>query len=280
MPRRTRNQRARGPRNPRRRQNQKTNNNRQNKFPTHRQGLTAQSELIRRIPVFGKASHRVKLPYYEFQLSLSSTAGAIATYIFSANGVYDPNITGTGHQPMGFDTLMLYYEQYTVVASKITFTASNGGIHASRMAVSLAPDTTTPTIVEVVENGEIKMQVMDGVCNQASNGTGYGTGPRIKTVSLNCDVASYFGRRTQRELLNDVNLTGTAAANPTEQVYFVLSTWGLTNSNGGVTFDVVLSYDVIFWEPRKLAQQLQTQLSSLLEAEEKKHVVAARPLRR
>lgn len=278
MPRRTQNQRApRGRPKLRKRQNKSHSS----KYPTHRQGPTAVGELIHKVPIFGKASHRVRLPYYETQLSLSSTAGAVATYNFSANGVYDPNITGTGHQPMGFDTLMLYYEQATVVSSKITVTAGNGGIHAARLAIALAPDTTTLTSMELMENGEIKSAVMDGVANQASNGSGYGTGNRLKTISLNCDVASYFGRRTQRELLDDVNLYCTAAANPTEQVYFSICTWGLTNSNGGCTFDVTVSYDVIFWEPRKASIQF-SQVSSLLEAEEKKKgpVVPARRSRR
>lgn len=176
---------------------------------------------------------------------------------------------------------MLYYEQCTVVASKITVTAGNGGVQSARIAVALAPDTTLPTFGEAMENGEIKSSVMDGVCYQGSAGTGYGSGTRIKTISLNCDVASYFGRRTQRELLDDTSLTCTAAANPSEQVYFSIQTWGITNTNGGITFDVVVSYDCIFWEPRKLSLQLNSQLASLLQAEEKKReAVVTRPRRR
>ena len=36
------------------------------------------------------------------------------------NSLFDPNLSGLGHQPRGFDQLMAVYEKYTVVAAKIT----------------------------------------------------------------------------------------------------------------------------------------------------------------
>jgi len=61
-----------------------------------------------------------RLVYSETSLTVASTSGSSNSYFFSANGLFDPNTTGTGHQPMGFDQMMLMYEQYTVFASKIT----------------------------------------------------------------------------------------------------------------------------------------------------------------
>ena len=39
---------------------------------------------------------------------------------FVANGAFDPNLTGVGHQPRGFDQFMAGYETFTVTGSKIS----------------------------------------------------------------------------------------------------------------------------------------------------------------
>ena len=42
---------------------------------------------------------------YSDQFQLTCTAGALQQYTFAMNGLYDPNLTGTGSQPRYFDTL-------------------------------------------------------------------------------------------------------------------------------------------------------------------------------
>lgn len=222
--------------------------------PTERKGATAKADLVKQVVLFSGGSKRVTLPYYEQKLSRTGTAGAITNYLFSANGCYDPNITSTGHQPMGFDTMMTYYEQFTVMASKITVCFVSNGNNAFRAGIALSPDTTGAVTGDVVENGLIKFVVLDSpYVPSISPGGG---GARCKEVSLNCNCASYFGRKTLREMLNDTTLAGNAASNPTEQVYYDIVTWGAFYSDDtNCVFDVVIEYDVIFWEPRKVAQQ-------------------------
>jgi len=188
--------------------------------------------------------------YYEPGINLTGTAGVIAQYAFSANGCYDPNVTGTGHQPMGFDTGMLYYEQCTVLASKITVRGVGNGIQPVVLSICLAPDTTTSALPDIVENGLCVNKVLDGRA-----GGGYGTGDRIGRIALDCDVAKYFGRPNRREIVNDPNLYCTAAANPVEQVYYLINTWGqgTFTDNTACSVDVILEFDVEFWEPRKVA---------------------------
>lgn len=50
----------------------------------------------------------------------ATTTVAIQWHDFAANGMYDPDITGVGHQPMGFDQLAAIYQRYRVNACKIT----------------------------------------------------------------------------------------------------------------------------------------------------------------
>jgi len=219
------------------------------KAPTAQAGRTAKAELITQTPLFPVRVQK-KLPYFEPAFSITGASGVIGNYVFTANGAYDPNITGSGHQPLGFDTMMTYYEQYTVVGAKITVECCGNGIQAGTFAVSLAPDTTGGVLPDVVENGLCVMKTIDG------RGTN-GTGQRIGSLSLPCNVARYFGRKSQKDLLDDVSMSGTVASNPTEQVYFLISAWGFGGFSDNTSFQMsaLIEYDVVFWEPRKVASQ-------------------------
>lgn len=146
---------------------------------------------------------------------------------------------------MGFDQMMLMYDQYTVVSSKISIVASNiTATVTPRIGVYLSPDAVSITDpIRLMENGLISTRVHDL----------YGVPGHIREHSMNCDVNSYFGRTKGRGILNDVLLYGTAAANPSEAVYFAVTAWDAIGASVSTTaFDVVIEYDAYFWEPKKL----------------------------
>lgn len=228
---------------------QRTMRNRRPKrqSPTDLTSGTASSDLLRALPIF-PARYRCTLRYHEEELSTTSTTGVPNQYFFSANGVYDPNVTGTGHQPIGFDQMMLFFEQCTVVRSKISVDLlnSNSTVY-SRFVLFLTPDTTVLTDANrIMENGQLRSTIL-------SPNTTLGA---VGSLHLDCNVATYFGRvRNLRSLLDDDNLYTTAAANPVEQVYYALGNWDPYGSTSLTAFfNVTIEYDVMFWEPRKLTE--------------------------
>jgi len=274
MPRKTKTNSTRTRARPQNRPRRNKRGNEASKPATHPAGRSAIRELATNLPLMTRASKRVMIPYYEQQVARTQGAGLITSYFFTANGLFDPNITGTGHQPMGFDTMMTYYEQYTVMRSKISVTFVNNGANVCRVGISLSPDTTAAVTGDVVENGYVVMKTIDS----AAGLSGAGSGTRICELNLNCDCASYFGRKTQREMLDDTSLSGTAAANPSEQVYFNILTWDGYYGTGATTIacDVVLEYDAVFWEPRKVSQQLSREFLSRIKQESKRSVSCER----
>jgi hypothetical protein len=176
--------------------------------------------------------------------------GNAATYFFSANGMFDPDITGTGHQPMGFDQMMTFYEQATVVKSTCTvrFLPSQPAI----CGIALVPDTSTFNLPQkIIENGLCIHQFNTGLTTSSAS-----LNEDIKGVTLNCSIPSYFGKENEKTIIDDVDLFTTAAANPVEQVYYCVFAWQF-NPDGStakaVEFDVQLSFDAVYWEPRKVA---------------------------
>jgi hypothetical protein len=200
----------------------------------------------------------IKIPrmlYYDQNKTMAITNTGLATdYFYSANGIFDPDITGTGHQPIGFDQIMTFYEQYTVTRSSITCHFRN--LADCNLSIALAPDATAVTDPnQHMENGLVVMKANSAFTTE--------NGFPFPELSLDCDVKGYFGQLTEREMLNDNSLYGTAAANPTEQVYFAVANWpgfAIPGSASTVYFDVLLSYDVIFWEPRKVTESLSREL--------------------
>lgn len=57
---------------------------------------------------------------YADVITLTSTLGSVADYVFRMNSLFDPDFTGTGHQPQWFDQFSAVYTNYRVLGSKIT----------------------------------------------------------------------------------------------------------------------------------------------------------------
>lgn len=70
--------------------------------------------------VYGFPNSIITTLRYVDNFQLTCTTGAMATQFMAANGIYDPDITGSGHQPLYRDTYAAIYDQYVVLGSKIT----------------------------------------------------------------------------------------------------------------------------------------------------------------
>jgi len=176
-------------------------------------------------------SHR----YVEFGVSLVSTAGSLATYIFSANGMYDVNITSTGHQPMYFDEMAALYNHYSVYKSTAKFTFLPSAVqNAAVCAVNVDDDTNLHNnITYAFENGTSKTGYMSFNQND----------PVIITAAWN---SKQFGDN----LLDNDNLQGSSAANPTEQSYYGVYHVALASQSSTVNLVAEITYYAI-WDERK-----------------------------
>lgn len=76
---------------------------------------------------------------YADSLDLDNTSGGttLASAIFRLNGLYDPNYSGVGHQPMGYDQLTPLYQRYLVRGVKVIVTGK-GTTGANSDSVVLA----------------------------------------------------------------------------------------------------------------------------------------------
>ena len=173
--------------------------------------------------------------------------GAIGTWVFSANGCYDPNNSGTGHQPRGFDQIMPLYDHYTVLSSKIQVRFANDSVGTRPYCAIAVRDgnITLPDFEAVGEYGDKVMTTIPICRNGAGEGSDTNTFLATKT-----NIASFLGRKGGA--MSDPELKGSAGANPNEQVFYHVIV-GDVNSSGSCSVDafVTIEYDVIFHEPKQ-----------------------------
>lgn len=210
-------------------------------------GLTARQELW--TPLFpARTTRRLR---YSTNFAIACVSGAVATQVFSANGLYDPDITGTGHQPMGFDQMMLSYNHYTVTNAAITCTMKNSLTSVPTVAIFVSPSATPITVIDTInEFGMLEQDVLE------SKGV-YGSNKILKTK---CSIRKVQG---VKDVIDVTDLSGTAAANPVEQTYFHVQCWDATATTGGANVDCVIEYTAIFSEPRVLSPSLVAKLRLL-----------------
>lgn len=210
---------------------------------------TAFHDAINGLPLLGKRFEYGHFLYYDYTLNLAGTAGVFTARYFRANDLYDPDATGTGSQPMGFDQAMTFWEQFAVFGAKCSVTFVSTTDVAVRCGIFLSPDTTNPTPVQVMENGLINSRVIAG--------TQLGNSRSTATINLDVNNVEYFQMKSKEEYFASDKFFGTAASTPTEMVYFGVFAFGITTAtNFSVYFDIMLSYDARFQEPRKVANSL------------------------
>ena len=202
------------------------------------------------MPLF--AARTTKRLRYASSGALSSTSGAVATYIFSVNGLFDPDITSTGHQPMGFDQMMVSYNHYYVTSAKITVTFRNQTGNATPVvSISVMPDTTPITVSDrIVEFGDCNMTILESKAVAGS----------VKTLQQSVSMRRIMG---VDDIVDNSELRGDAASNPTEQTYFHVQTWNNDVFTCAINFDVVIDYQAIFAEPRVLTESERNALKQL-----------------
>lgn len=180
---------------------------------------------------------------YSDNISIASSAGILNKHVFRANGPWDPDVTATGHQPMGFDQWAILYNHMVVVGAKITIKwMSNVGI-----------DIYQATGVYISDDLSVPYTSVNGFI-EAKRGTWRTVTTQRNSISMhtNFSTKKFFNLTDVKDNISRVG--SSVDALPPEQAYFNL--W-YQNVSGGTTsadFQVVIDYIVDYSEPKDLVQ--------------------------
>lgn len=188
----------------------------------------------------------VKLRYCEcFNLDPVG-AGAVATYVYRANSIFDPNYTGIGHQPLGHDEWETFYKKYRVLGSRLTVqAASNSALATGQCIVSV--NTSFDPISALVYNTTTMERTGSVWTILGAVGSSNGSKRLIK----NWSAKKSFGKDW-----NDDDTGATFGANPVKPWYFLINAQSPDTGGDATVISCTITIDYIceFSEPVELPQ--------------------------
>jgi hypothetical protein len=163
---------------------------------------------------------------YSETIALASGVGGImgSEFIFALNDAYDPNYSGVGHQPFGFDQLAAIYKRYLVLGAEIEIRFTNPNEDGETVASLLQGSAGTYTlatkqIAEVAENPQVEVKLYNATGNQLTTiRSGYIPFNRVEGISL----PMYKGMADQYGAL--------VTTDPTRIIYFRVALGSIVGS--------------------------------------------------
>lgn len=202
---------------------------------------------VQRGPAFSN-SQIVKLKYVE-RISMNPAIGVFSIYNFRANSLYDPNLSGTGHQPLGYDQWSAFYDHYNVIGAKIKCTFMSSGATAATdhalVGILLDDDVSSFSVStsELMEQGKATTKFMS-----------------VSSAAGRAIVHKGFSAKRFFHLANvsdNVDRIGSSVdGSPSEEAYFRLFVGPKNTSLDVSNVDVLveITYIAMFTEPKNLAQ--------------------------
>lgn len=177
----------------------------------------------------------VKMRYVQ-SYTLDPGIGTVAHQIFRANSIYDPDGTGSGHQPLGADQWATLYGKYQVIASKITLRlASQGAAAYSGTGV-----VTLRLSTDSVPSGSFdSVDLEQRNCKWRVYNSGY--------AGNNWSMTKGFGMRRffQLTTYDDDTTMRNFGANPAEEAFFIVSARGVDAASNPDAVDFVAQVDYV-----------------------------------
>ncbi len=191
-----------------------------------------------------------RVKYVSFGSLTSGTAGvAGGQYVFRLNSVYDPDYTGAGHQPYGYDTLASIYGRYLVKSVSVRIIFSNPSADGVATCLSITPANSGPfgmaglTAEAVAEKPQCRVALLNN------------TGSQVETYSSSFDLARLEGLSPAQYRAEADTYGAAVGSNPTLTPYLAVALADIVQT-GGLTcqFGVELDYHVEFYERNVLTQ--------------------------
>lgn len=173
-------------------------------------------------------------------INLSQLASGLNTsHFFRMNSCFDPDYTGGGHQPLGFDEYMTHYQHFTVLNARIKATALiNGSQVAGILTVRQASEATA------IANPFTCMEQPTSRVRYLPSGTGTSVAGIVSAGNL----SQILGQDVRQDSTN----AGSSSSNPNEDYFWEIAASGQTGAAASLSVIIEIDYRVMLHEPKQL----------------------------
>lgn len=186
----------------------------------------------------------VKKLIYNDRISIDPATGLASVYQFRANSIYDPDYTGIGHQPMGHDEMVNFYNSYTVLGARLKatfFNPDNTEPMIGTVALRAAPTVVQTDPNTVMEGRQVGWRfINDTGSNRPKTITKYYSGKKMSGVS---------------DILDQTNQRAGIGHNPGNTHMFQIHAMPIDSLTdlSPVTVNVRIEYIVMFQDPKNIS---------------------------
>lgn len=184
---------------------------------------------------------------YVARFKLTPTiANTLTFHNFCANGLFDPDLSAGGHQPMGFDQYMTMYNHYEVIGSKAVVdfmeeptatSAQNNVIVGVHVNDDIVPHSSN--LSALMENGKASYRFL--------------TDQQMKAKAI---MKWSEKKSLGKHIVGNSEVKGTVASNPSEQQVFCVFTQAIEPTTVGcpVVVTARITYIAKFTERKDMVQ--------------------------
>lgn len=211
---------------------------RQSKLPFRRNKRRRRSRRKRftRLVNITPATKTIKLRYVD-QFNLDGPTGVNSVRVFRANSIFDPDYTGTGHQPLGRDQWSVFYDHYCVLGAKITAkfvsTGSTASTDACMVGILLKDNSTT-----IVSPTTIMEQTNSGYAVLTNSNAS-----QTKTIRKGYSARKFFNLKDVKD--NRALVGAQFGSTPPEDAYFHVYQTPLSPSDDARPIRVIVTIEYI-----------------------------------
>ena len=162
----------------------------------------------------------------------------LASYVFRGNSLYDPDYTGTGHQPRYYDQLTPVYGRYKVLGSECSVEMINGSATSGAL-FALTPNTEILTFTSWQLASELPRSKVSDIVPVSSRYP-FKLKSRVSTTTI-CGLLP--------RQVNDEDWSASIGSNPLQLWYWNINISSIdTTTHLAVSFRVRLVYDAVMYD--------------------------------
>ncbi len=181
----------------------------------------------------------VKLVYVGTANIGSMVTGNVG-HLVTCNGMFDPDFTGLGHQPMGFDQWMGFYNHYRVFKSKLTCWVNGSSNDVTQpLYLVLRTDDNSSIVSPIASSNRLEQAVEE-------------PGTRVKLFgNAQSDITkahltkTWNARSTFGKSFADNDMKGNVGSNPAELSFFRMQIFNADTGDTDTTR--VIMWKVTYW---------------------------------